>query len=195
MSKQKLHPVTEIINKKQQAKAKQSRIEALRWLSKTFPKAFDDTVSIHPLKIGIMQDILGHTALLNAPDLSKTKLREAVIRFTRRIDYLACLKAREMRIDLEGNPTTLVSEEEALKAAQKIKKQIEKNIKIAQQTTPAPTHNDTIDEPAYVAPKVVTATKVIVKHKIPKSFDPAAVARLKEKLGLSKQIPIEKQLQ
>lgn len=204
MRTQELHPLTEKINKKQKANSKQLRTDALQWLAKTFPAAFDDSESIHPLKAGIMLDILAHADKLPELSLSKSKLREAVILFTRRIDYLVCLKAREMRIDLDGNPTVLVSEEEALQAADKIKKQIEKAAKIARQNaTPHDTaypasknspppktmltsypytndiHYDTQPNPASRS-----SASVIIKHKTLKPFDPVAVARLKEKLGL-----------
>lgn len=204
MSKHKLHPLTEKINQKQKMLSKQSRSIAQRWLAETFPRAFDDTSSIHPLKQGIMNDILAHSEAAKVAGISKTKLREAVILFTRRIDYLTCLKVREMRIDLDGAPTVQVTEEEALQAATKIRKQIEKRTKLARQTPepavaeakskPAfqanqesPTYpNDAYYEPRYAttqtAPRV---TPVVVKHKTTKTYDPNAVARLKEKLGLS----------
>lgn len=214
MSKHSLHPLTEKINKKQKAIAKQSRSIALRWLAQTFPHAFDDTVSIHPLKLGIMHDILAHEETKKAIGISKTKLREAVILFTRRIDYLTCLKAREMRIDLNGNPTVLVSEEEAEQAAAKIKKQIEKSAKLARlnstslETTtvkstsksttaqftlePIPYPNDTNNDPRYAMVQPATkTTPVIVKHKATKTYDPDAVARLKEKLGLNRSLASE----
>ena len=205
MSKQELHPLTEKINKKQKTISKQSRSVALRWLSQTFPQAFDDTLSIHPLKLGIMHDILAHSEAAIAAGISKTKLREAVILFTRRIDYLTCLKAREIRIDLNGNPTVQVSEEEANQAAAKIKKQIEKGAKLARMMSTTETASaksnskssfkltqdsatygsDTGYDPRYAAtPPVLRATPVIVKHKTTKAYDPDAVARLKEKLGL-----------
>lgn len=213
MSKHTLHPLTEKINKKQKAIAKQSRSIALRWLAQTFPHAFDDTTSIHPLKLGIMHDILAHEETNKAIGISKTKLREAVTLFTRRIDYLTCLKAREMRIDLNGNPTVLVSEEEAEQAAAKIRKQIEKSAKLARLHSdalevtavkstsksparftldPIPYPNDANSDPRYaMAQPAIKTTPVIVKHKAAKAYDPDAVARLKEKLGLSRNLVSE----
>jgi ProP effector len=209
MSKQVLHPLTEKINKKQKAKAKQLRADALRWLAKTFPKAFDDSTSIHPLKTGIMKDILTHAETASA-GISITKLREAVIVFTRKIDYLTCLKAREMRIDLDGNPTVLVTEEEAAQAADKIKKHIDKCAKIAKQnaveqsvpaakSVPSSSAQLTQDSATYssdmdydhrfaATQTPARAATVVIKHKTNKPFDPDAVARLKEKLGLSRNI-------
>lgn len=208
MSKHVLHPLTEKVNQKQQAKAKQLRVDALLWLAKTFPKAFDDRTSIHPLKIGIMKDILTHAETAGS-GISTTKLREAVIRFTRKIDYLTCLKAREMRIDLDGNPTVLVTGEEAAQAAEKIKKHIDKCAKIAKQQAigqgvpvakstystaqltedSASYHSDLDYDHRFAATQTpARATPVVIKHRTNKTFDPDAVARLKEKLGLSRNI-------
>ena len=211
MRKQVLHPRTEIINKLQKIEAKKSRHEALAWLAMTFPKAFDTSVCIHPLKLGIMLDILAKGEQAALAGISKSKLREAVVLFTRRIDYLTCLKAREMRVDLEGNPVAQVSEEEATHAALKIKKRVEKSAKNAKKTliTKPKTNNspefsylkqaplEPEASPYYperppafsaqhqsVAPLRTAA--VTVKHKSSRAYDPDAVARLKAKLGLSR---------
>ena len=209
MRKQELHPRTEIINKKQKNQAKIARNEALLWLATLFPCAFDNSVMIQPLKLGIMTDILAHADKASAAGISKSKLREAVVIFTRRIDYLTCLKAREMRIDLEGNPVTPVTEDEATRAGEKIKKRVEKSAKNARKTV--------INKPtSYASPKSssqkkyqtepatpfyperppafsvqsmapVRSTSVVVTHKAARAYDPDAVARLKEKLGLSRK--------
>lgn len=220
MRKQELHPRTAAINKTQKNKSKKARIDALQWLAATFPNAFDNTLCIRPLKAGIMEDILQHTEKAMADGISKSKLREAVVLFTRRLDYLACLKAREMRIDLEGNLLCEVTEEEAAHAAAKIKKRVEKGIrnarKLAAETSPnhytssnhtpgnsskLTSHTSSAPEdylPIYPArapvaypaqqPSAQTAraSAVVVKHKTSRQFDPSAVARLKEKLGLSR---------
>jgi ProP effector len=205
MRTQELHPLTEKINKKQKANAKKLRDEALKWLASTFPAAFDDTLSIHPLKTGIMVDILAFADKALILGISKTKLREAVILFTRRIDYLACLKAQEMRIDLYGNPTVPVSHDEASQAADKIKIQIEKIAKSTRQKSIPPAaaiHPMSKNSPSPMQPRASSAytsdidlyqetpmprsaATVVITRKAPKAFDPDAVARLKEKLGLS----------
>jgi ProP effector len=203
MRKQPLHPLTAIINQKQQTKSKQLRHDALRWLSATFPKAFDDSISIHPLKIGILQDILAHKAQAEAAGISISKLREAVVAFTRKIDYLTCVKAREIRVDLAGNPTSQVTEEEAEQAAVKIRKLVDKSAKLARQmSSPAATTSqstgspnvrintvltadDKVDQSYFTSPqRVQQSPNVIIQHKAKKTIDPNAVARLKEKLGL-----------
>ncbi len=217
MRKQELHPRTVAINKTQKNQSKRSRSEALIWLAAHFPAAFDNSLRIRPLKTGIMDDILLYADKAAEAGISKSKLREGVVLFTRRLDYLACLKSREMRIDLEGNEVAEVNEEEADHAATKIKKRIEKAVrnarkimtgKISNQTTmiqqphtsysskskqqsasedylpvyPARSPSLSIQNTPTQAPKAA----VVVKHKTSRQFDPDAVARLKEKLGLSR---------
>ena len=212
MRKQELHPRTEVINKKQKNQAKLARNDALLWLAKTFPLVFDNSLRIQPLKSGIMVDILAYADQAAEAGISKSKLREAVVVFTRRIDYLTCLKAREMRVDLEGAPVVAVTEEEANHAALKIKKRVEKSSKNARKSLAekASGHhnaksNDPIRQasPSYQAPHYPEhlpafsvqhnsqparpSASVVVTHKAARAYDPEAVARMKEKLGLSRK--------
>lgn len=211
MRRQELHPRTAVINKTQKNQSKNARTKALVWLASTFPQVFDNTVCIRPLKAGIMEDILAHAEKAVEHGISRSKIREAVVLFTRRIDYLACLKSREMRVDLDGNPVTPVTDEEAEKAAQKIKKRIEKSVKNARKTTvSSPVLNQYgsrtsssknissaefnphhVERPPMFSAQSATAAPskpaVIVKHKSSRQYDPDAVARLKEKLGLSRK--------
>ncbi|VEB33752.1 ProQ/FinO family protein [Legionella cherrii] len=226
MRKQELHPRTAVINKTQKNKSKKARTDALLWLAAHFPEAFDNSLRIRPLKIGIMDDILLHADNAAEQGISKSKLREAVVLFTRRLDYLACLKLREMRIDLHGNVVGEVSEEEAEHAAVKIKKRVEKSVrnarkvltekipnpvhstqpntsfqaKIGQPSLPAEDHfptypvrsstYNTLNAPAQPA----RATAVMVKNKTTRQYDPDVVARLKEKLGLSRSLEEKKEV-
>ena len=205
MRKQELHPRTADINKKQKNQSKKIRNEALLWLTATFPQVFDNSTRIQPLKLGIMADILTYADQAAAAGISKSKLREAVVLFTRRIDYLTCLKAREVRIDLQANPVDRVTIEEAEQAAAKIKKRVEKSAKNARKSLVAKpaaklpransADNEAVPEfiPCYperapmpmqtLTPK---AAKIVIKHKSTRSYDPDAVARLKAKLGLSR---------
>ena len=222
MRKQELHPRTAVINKTQKNKSKKARSDALLWLTAHFPAAFDNSLRIHPLKIGIMDDILLHADKAELAGISKSKLREAVVLFTRRIDYLACLKLREMRVDLQGNIVGEVSAEEAEYAAAKIKKRVDKSAKNARKMlsdknlTPPSTnfHTKSTSQsstsaedylPTYPArsssynnlptPTLpVRATSVVVKTKMTKQFDPDTVARLKEKLGLSRSLEEKKEI-
>ncbi|MDP3267926.1 MAG: ProQ/FinO family protein [Legionella sp.] len=223
MRKQELHPRTAVLNKTQKNQSKKARSDALVWLAANFPNAFDNSIRINPLKMGIMDDILEHADKALEAGISRSKLREAVVLFTRRLDYLACLKAREMRVDLEGNPVEAVSEQDAENAAAKIKKRVEKSVRNARKImaekssgfsnsthTPssysarhahhsAVTSASSTDDylptyppraPAFQAQNVpaqpTRSASVIVKHKTTRQFDPDAVARLKEKLGLSR---------
>lgn len=218
MRRQELHPRTEVINKAQKNKSKKARTDALSWLAATFPQAFNNTLRIRPLKTGIMNDILAYVDKAEEAGVSKSKLREAVVLFTRRIDYLACLKAREMRVDLEGTPVAVVTEEEAERASVKIKKRVEKSARNARKnlgtkstTTGAlrassqpsyPSSSESLSPyperaPAFsalnAASQAPRPTPVVVKHKTSRQFDPNAVARLKEKLGLSRRAELEKE--
>ena len=210
MRKQELHPRTAVINKKQKNQSKKVRLEALSWLAFTFPHAFDNTVRIQPLSVGIMVDILAHADKAAEAGISNSKLREAVVLFTRRIDYLTCLKAREMRVDLNGNPVAQVTETEASLAAAKIKKRVEKSAKnarknaishppVSQRPTSQPTSPPAATDYSSYYPErapqfsmqnsavpTARATPVTVTHKQSRQYDPDAVARLKEKLGLSR---------
>ncbi|HVT62732.1 MAG TPA: ProQ/FinO family protein [Legionellaceae bacterium] len=211
MRKQVLHPRTAAINQKQKNYSKKYRLDALHWLQVTFPAAFDNSVKIQPLNLGIMKDILQYADQAAAQGISKSKLREAVVLYTRRLDYLACLKARDMRIDLFGNPSEIVSIEDAEHAALKMKKRVEKTLKNARksnaiggETTQRPkplssssgmiTDSQTETMSAYtaLASDQITTKIVAVKHKSTRMYDPTAVARLKEKLGISQKSDTEK---
>ena len=196
MRKQIIHPRTAAINQKQKNHSKKSRLDALHWLQSRFPAAFDNRTQIRPLNVGIMNEILGHAEQAGGLGISKSKLREAVVLYTRRLDYLACLKARELRVDLMGNPSVRVSDEEADRAAEKIKKRIEKTIKNSKKwTTGTPEISARAKiieimpraETARLAADPIAARSVSVTHKQSRAYDPQVVARLKEKLGLSQQ--------
>lgn len=221
MRKQALHPRTAAINRIQKNQAKQARMDAITWLSKKFPQAFDNSNMIRPLKCGIMHDILQYAEEALQDGISRSKLRQAVVVFTRRLDYLACLKARESRISLSGEPVETVTDEDAARAALKIKKRIEKGIKNAKKealSTQRSTQNvsraahtatylhseeaatshtyyrfsEKSDACSFVAPSPVSkSSSVLVKHKPNRQFDPDAVARLKAKLGLQSQVSEE----
>ncbi|KTD62223.1 ProQ/FinO family protein [Legionella spiritensis] len=216
--RQELHPRTAVINKTQKNKARKARHDALSWLAATFPQAFDNSIRIRPLKKGIMADILEYATQAEDAGISKAKLREAVVIFTRRLDYLACLKAREIRVDLQGDPVNAVTDEEAERAAVKIKRRIEKSLRNARQEQPAkqaPSQGEdrfnrmagqkqecssTMEyntgfpdrPPAFssmqsAATQINNRTPTVIKHRTSKSYDPEAIARLKEKLGLSRR--------
>lgn len=221
MRKQELHPRTAVINKTQKNQSKKARTDALLWLAANFSAAFDNSLRIRPLKTGIMNDVLLHADKAAEVGISKSKLREAVVVFTRRLDYLACLKSREIRVDLYGNEVAEVTAEEAEHAAAKIKKRVEKGVRnarkmMAEKTSAQPqlpasyqskTSNQTMATEDYLptypvrsyatqnaAAQPARASAVVVKHKTTRQYDPDAVARLKEKLGLSRSLEEKKEL-
>lgn len=142
------HPSTVIVNKAQREKSREAVRHVLSWLSKTFPKAFDIEGAIRPLKIGILQDILAYAEQNGGLPFSKGKLRKALVVFTRRMEYLTCVKMRDTRIDLYGNEIEPVSEEGAKLAIQRIKKTIEKTIHSRRKTT-----GPRADRPPYRGPQ------------------------------------------
>ncbi len=201
MRNQPLHPHTAAINHKQKNQSKIARHHALQWLTETFPNAFDNSNCIRPLKLGILHDILLHADKAEDAGISKSKLREAVVLFTRRLDYLACLKAREMRIDLHGKPTDVfVSADEAERASLKMRRRVEKSAKNAKKDFQKPQTSKSTSadipmpemQPAFSVQhpqqtSTCSAPTVTIKHKTTRSFDPNAVKRLKEKLGLAQK--------
>lgn len=237
MRRQPLHPRTAVLNQKQKNLSRMARYAALNWLREQFPEAFDNKLRIRPLKVGIINDVLAHASTAQEAGISKSKLREAVVVFTRRIDYLTCLKAKEMRIDLHGEPIAPVTEEEAEKAAIKIRKRVEKAARNARRQIAAKVASSHTSRQAYSSqPSSIDhnrsafdyssktsstsskrsyangheyrnhfderdadyhaereirkapqqASSVIIKHKPTRQYDPSAVARLKEKLGISR---------
>ncbi|OGV25901.1 MAG: hypothetical protein A3F18_03015 [Legionellales bacterium RIFCSPHIGHO2_12_FULL_37_14] len=171
---------------KEKHQAKNSRQVALRWLQTKFPEAFDNQIRIRPLKIGIMQDILEYADKAAKLNISKSKLREAVVLFTRRLDYLVCIKAQEHRIDLFGQKAEKVTPQEAESASNKIKKRIEKANKhtnTKQQATPRQSSM------YHEKPMQITSLKSLPAITIKRKFMPATEAnimhKLKEKLDIT----------
>ncbi len=207
-----LHPRTAIINQTQKIQSQKIRQQTLEWLAIKFPEAFDNTKRIRPLKIGIMNDILQCHAEAAALGISRSKLREAVVLFTRRLDYLTCLKAQEMRIDLQGNIIDSVSIEDAERATAQIKQHLENKLARDHQNAlhskktvfRTPTNNpgminqrsstssrDAINamQPEHQLNNTATRSNPLITHKITRNYDPKTIARFKEKLGLAQRKP------
>lgn len=180
-----IHPRTQQINRDQRAKSRKASLDTLNWLAATFPAAFDTEQTVRPLKIGIINDILSYIDEHQVSTVSRSKLRQALVRFTRRMEYLVCLKCREARIDLDGKPVSEVSEDEAMQAREKIHQHVEKNIRIKHQQKKQQVAILSIDS-APTLKELKPITEVMVKKRVAKRFDPDAVAKLKEKLRLAK---------
>ena len=88
--------------------------KALTWLYDTFPKCFAPKAQ-KPLKVNITNDIFEY--LLNAEDKenlpSKSAIRKALTTYTHNRFYLKECVIEANRIDLNGDATTTVTEQEA----------------------------------------------------------------------------------
>ncbi len=179
-------PTPSRLHRAAQAKRKKACLEALSWLAKTFPEPFDTETQVRPLKIGIIDDIFAYMEENNIDDISKSKLRQALVLFTRRMEYLVCLKGREPRIDLHGQTCGEVTETQALAAGDKIKQHVEgmmesKHVKASVNEGVSCSR---VSENSSIK---AASPKVVIKRKVNRRFDPEAVARFKEKLGIAKE--------
>jgi ProP effector len=186
MNKKEQHPRTVSINQKQKIQCRQARQKALKWLTERFPKAFDTSEQIFPLSVGIIHEILSYSAEASELGISRAKLRQAVVVFTRRIDYLASLKSQGIRVNLQGEACGVVTEKEALSAAQKIKNRIEKTIK-NQSKSYLESSSKFSQSDYFPGREPVKKTEILFKSKSTRAIDPRAVERLKSKLGLHKK--------
>jgi len=130
------HPQTTIVNNIQREKSRAAVRQALSWLSTTFPKAFNVEGAIRPLKVNIDKDILEYAKNNGGLPISMSKFRMALIVFTRRMEYLTCVKMRNMRVDLNGEEVEQVSEEASQLAVLQIKKIVEKSSRIHRKMAP-----------------------------------------------------------
>lgn len=93
--------------------------EIINYLNQQFPNCFTIEGEAKPLKIGIFQDIISR--LENSELLSKTKLRIALRTYTMGWRYLYCIKEGANRVDLDGNPTEVITKEQMEHAQQQLK--------------------------------------------------------------------------
>ncbi|ALP42612.1 RNA chaperone ProQ [Aeromonas schubertii] len=93
--------------------------EVIAYLIEKFPACFIAEGEAKPLKIGIFQDLAARLA--DDPKVSKTLLRSALRQYTSSWRYLHGLKAGIARVDLDGNPGELLTEEHVEHAKQALK--------------------------------------------------------------------------
>lgn len=92
----------------------------IHWLIEQFPQAFSlKSVSVRPLKLGILEDVFEFYSRLEIPPFSKKRIREALNFYTSSRAYLACQKDQAIRLDLFGNPCGHVDANQALYAQQR----------------------------------------------------------------------------
>lgn len=181
-----VHPRTAHINRAQKEQSKKACIDALAWLSKTFPQAFDTETRVRPLKIGIMDDVLVYVKEQEVVNVSRSKLRQALVMFTRRMEYLVCLKCREERVDLSGAVAGTVSAEDAGKAVEKIKKRVAKSIR-EKHAPKKDVLSLALTRETHPALDVKSVSDIPITRKMSRRLDPDAVARFKAKLGIAKE--------
>ncbi|MFG0832225.1 RNA chaperone ProQ [Aeromonas bivalvium] len=93
--------------------------EIVAYLVEKFPACFIAEGEAKPLKIGIFQDLAERLA--DDDRVSKTMLRSALRQYTSSWRYLHGLKAGQARVDLDGNPGDLLTEEHIEHAKQALK--------------------------------------------------------------------------
>ena len=147
--------------------------EIVAYLVEKFPACFIAEGEAKPLKIGIFQDLAARLA--DDERVSKTMLRSALRQYTSSWRYLHGLKAGQARVDLDGNPGELLTEEHIEHAKQALKESKErvfasrrtntKEEKAKQPRRPAPRKADAAaksDKPK-AAPKAPVADAPLVK--------------------------------
>ncbi|MCX7131265.1 RNA chaperone ProQ [Aeromonas piscicola] len=147
--------------------------EIVAYLVEKFPACFIAEGEAKPLKIGIFQDLAERLA--DDARVSKTMLRSALRQYTSSWRYLHGLKAGQARVDLDGNPGELLTEEHIEHAKQALKESKErvfasrrtntKEEKAKQPRRPAPRKTDAAaksDKPK-AAPKAPVADAPLVK--------------------------------
>ncbi|MCS3456022.1 RNA chaperone ProQ [Aeromonas rivuli] len=98
--------------------------EIVAYLVEKFPACFIAEGEAKPLKIGIFQDLAARLA--DDERVSKTMLRSALRQYTSSWRYLHGLKAGQARVDLDGNPGELLTEEHIEHAKQALKESKDK---------------------------------------------------------------------
>ncbi|MGL4794095.1 MAG: RNA chaperone ProQ, partial [Aeromonas jandaei] len=122
-----------------------------------------------PLKIGIFQDLAERLA--DDARVSKTMLRSALRQYTSSWRYLHGLKAGQARVDLDGNPGELLTEEHIEHAKQALKESKERVF--ASRRTNTKEKDEKAKKPRRPAPRKTEKADVAAK---PKAQEKAPVA-------------------
>lgn len=154
MKRNNEHPNTIEVNRQQQQSSKEAKKVAFDWLVNTFPNAFShEKEAIKPLKVGIINDIFRHLLSLKPAPVSRSKVRQVIQHYARRIPYLKQLQVAAVRVDLAGQPAGTVTVEEEAAAQRKIKRTLyRKNLRrnhYAKSTDNAPTEEFGAGENAF----------------------------------------------
>ncbi|MGB1261382.1 MAG: RNA chaperone ProQ [Cognaticolwellia sp.] len=98
--------------------------EIIAYLAEKFPACFSLEGQAKPLKIGIFQDLA--EKLAGDETVSKTRLRQALRHYTSSWRYLKVIKVGSFRVDIDGNDSAEIDQEQAEYAAKTLKESQEK---------------------------------------------------------------------
>ncbi|MBV7415155.1 solute/DNA competence effector [Aeromonas encheleia] len=147
--------------------------EIVAYLVEKFPACFIAEGEAKPLKIGIFQDLAARLA--DDDRVSKTMLRSALRQYTSSWRYLHGLKAGQARVDLDGNPGELLTEEHIEHAKQALKESKERVF--ASRRTNTKEKEDKPKQPRRPAPRKADAARSDKPKAAPKAA-PVAEAPL-----------------
>lgn len=148
--------------------------EIVAYLVEKFPACFIAEGEAKPLKIGIFQDLAARLA--DDERVSKTMLRSALRQYTSSWRYLHGLKAGQARVDLDGNPGELLTEEHIEHAKQALKESKERVF--ASRRTNTKEKEDKPKQPRRPAPRKADAARADKPKAAPKAAAPAIEAPL-----------------
>ncbi len=98
--------------------------EIIAYLAEKFPACFSTEGHAKPLKIGIFQDLA--EKLADDETVSKTRLRQALRHYTSSWRYLKAIKVGSFRVDIDGNNSAEIDQEQADYASKTLKESQEK---------------------------------------------------------------------
>jgi len=98
--------------------------EIIAYLAEKFPTCFSIEGHAKPLKIGIFQDLA--EKLAGDETVSKTRLRQALRHYTSSWRYLKAIKVGSFRVDIDGNDSAEIDQEQADYASKTLKESQEK---------------------------------------------------------------------
>jgi len=139
--------------------------EIVAYLVEKFPACFVAEGEAKPLKIGIFQDLAERLA--DDARVSKTMLRSALRQYTSSWRYLHGLKAGQARVDLDGNPGEVLTEEHIEHAKQALKESKERVF--ASRRTNTKEKDEKAKQPRRPAPRKADAAKVNKPKAAPKA--------------------------
>ena len=130
-------------NAAKQTKQKPSWLEHAQYgvelLKAHYPKCFKDMKEVQPLKVGIKQDLVKMLSMREDIVVSdKAVMVSSLSYYVNSASYHKAMSAGAMRIDLDGHPATVVTEEEARYSADCRKAKMQKRKPAPQQANKVP---------------------------------------------------------